>query len=130
MLDITEFKTGLRNHLLLDTDIINAVSDRVNFSELFTLLNPVYPCINISLFEGRTLNIAVDNLGINVYCSSKISYLESDSLFDLVNISLHNQFISGIKAFARSQITPINRLIEKPIPVYQNISRYIITFIK
>lgn len=130
MLDITEFKTNIRNHLLSDTDITNAVSDRVNFAELFTLLTPVYPCININLFEGRNVNVAVDNLGINVYCSSKISYLETDTLFDLVNDSLHNQYISGIKAWARLQITPINRLIEKPIPIYQNISRYVVTFIK
>lgn len=128
MLDVTDLKEKIRNGLLGITEITTLVGNRIFFADLFTLINPVFPCINLDLFEGRNVVSSVDRLGLNIYCSSKISYDQADGIYNEVNEYLLNTSIS--KIVCRAQITPINRLIQSQSPiVYQNISRYLIFYI-
>lgn len=128
MLDIEDFKSSLRDFLLADTGVSGSVSARIYFTNFFTLINPTFPLINLELFEGRNIVQAVDRIGVNVFCSSKVSYDEADSIFTLTN-SLINTGLIKPKIVCRLQITPINRLIEKPIPIYQTIGRYTMFYI-
>jgi len=95
MLDITDLKVSVRNFLLAQSGITSLVGQQVYFTNLFTLHNPTYPIVNIEQFEGRNLVPAVDRIGLNVFCSSKISYDESDGIWTAVNNVLNNAVFSG-----------------------------------
>lgn len=128
MFDLTTFKKEVRNFLLADTNLSTAVGGRIYFADLFSLVNPTFPLVNIELFEGRNLTPAVDRVGLNVYCTSRTTYQEADEIFDLLNVRLNNAHIAQ-RMVARSQITPFNRLVQLAFPAYQNISRYTIFYI-
>lgn len=127
MLDFTDFKKRIRDYLLADIGVTTLVSTRMYYGDLATLVNPIYPCVNLDVFEGRSLIAPVDRLRVTVYCSSKVSYHQADAIFDAVNSALNNATIGG-KMTCRLHITPINRVLQTNM-VYQNISRYDIFYI-